>query len=155
VHRRALKVSLIFGIALVALIVTWTGLSDYVKRAENCFPELGQYGDQRLIDVAIEYEISRHQRKIDYDNAPGLIQYKSIEDFKARNEKCCTIDRSRHEYTSDLGRALGDTEVWVNFWYRAADEGPEPFYQSDVGMNACGKVFASRGMSISVGPVAK
>jgi hypothetical protein len=87
VRRRTLKVSLIFGIALVALIVTWTALSDYVKRAENCFPELGQYGDQRLIDVAIEYEISRDQRKIDYDKAPGLIQYKSIEDFKARNEK--------------------------------------------------------------------
>jgi hypothetical protein len=133
-------------------LVLWVGVFVYVRASDQCF--IG-YDDQRLIDIATKYEISAGKRKIDSDHEPYLINYQSIEEFKDRNKRCCSISRSHFEYTYLLDRVIGQTEVWVSFWYRAKSEGAEPFYLSDVILNNCGKIIASRGISSAQGPTAK
>jgi hypothetical protein len=136
------------AIAFSGAVVLWGMVFVYVRASDQC---LFGYDDQRLIDMAIQYEISAGHRKIDYDHAPDLIDYLSIEGFKEKNKRCCTLDRSHFEKTYVLDRVTGATEVSVDLWYRAANQGPEPFYQSYVVMNACGRVIASHGMSVDRG----
>jgi hypothetical protein len=132
-----------------AVCVLWGALFVYMRTSEGCFVGAS---DQRLIDKAIRYEISAGQRDIDLRLDPGLIKYQSIEEFKEKNKNCCKVERTHFEVTYALDRAIGQTEVAVTFWYRAASLGAEPFYLSYVIMNACGKPLTSRGITMAEGP---
>ena len=145
--------SLVAVVAVLACVmVLWGALFIHIRSSEGCF--LG-YSDQRLIDAAIQYEISAGKRHVDLLSEADLIHYPTIQEFKDRNKDCCTIDRSQFEVTHTLDRAIGATEVSVSFWYRAATSGSEPFYFSYVVMNACGKTLASHGITTAEGPKGK
>jgi hypothetical protein len=120
-----------------------------MRASEGCFVAVSE---QRLVDEAIRYEIGAGQRDIDLRPYAGLMKYQSIEEFKEKNKNCCKVERTHFEVTYTLDRAIGQTEVAVTFWYRAVTLGAEPFYFSYVAMNACGKPFASHGITMAGGP---
>ena len=137
-------VSLLFGCAATI----WAALFVLVRASDRCL--IGD-SDERLVDTAIQYEISSGRREIDL-HPDDLIGYRSVDEFKQNNKRCCTISHSHFEETNAIERAFGATEVSVDFWYRAKREGNEPFYRSYVVMNACGKVLASHGLSLAPSP---
>lgn len=142
--------SLLLAIGVVSAgLILWGTLFLYVRASEGCI--VGR-SDQSLIDDAIKYEIGAGKRGIDLRSDVDLIKYRSIEEFKEKNSRCCTISRTNHEVTYVLDRAIGATEVSINFWYRATQSGAEPFYLSYVVMNACGKPLASHGIATGKGP---
>jgi hypothetical protein len=115
-------------------------------------PRCAKLSDHALIEKAIQYEITGKKRHIDLVPLPDLVQYKSASDLLQKNPKCCDIDRAHHELTTIFDRTFGATEVWVTLWYRATSKGDEQFYQSQVALDACGEILATRGMSTADGP---
>jgi hypothetical protein len=135
---------------LVAVVII-TGVASHLVQKPACGKALS---DQDLIERAIRYDTSSKQRHIDLVDTPSdLIVYKTPSQFLQRNLKCCSIDRGHYELSTVFDRVMGSTEVWVTLWYRAAETGKEPFYQSEVALNACGEIITSRGMPISEGPI--
>lgn len=137
----------VVSLLLACAVGIWATLFASIRMSDGC---LIGYDDEQLIDAAIQYEISSGKRAIDL-HADGLIDYRSVDDFKQKNKRCCAINRAHFEETSALERIFGATEVSVDFLYRAEREGSEPFYRSYVVMDACGKVLASHGLSLATG----
>jgi hypothetical protein len=135
---------------LVAVVII-AGVAFQLVREPACGKALS---DQDLIEQAIRYEISSKQRGIDLvDTPPDIIAYKTPSEFLQQNPKCCSVNQAHYELSTIFDRMLGSTEVWVTLWYRAVEKGEQPFYQSEVALDACGQVITSRGMLFPVGPI--
>jgi hypothetical protein len=136
---------------ILAAVVAIAGVASLLIKKPACGKALS---DQDLIEQAIRYEISSKRRHIDLvETPPNLIVYKTPSEFLRQNSNCCSIDKDHYELSTVFDRMLGSTEAWVTLWYRAAEIGEEPFYQSQVASDACGRVMTSRGMSVPGGPV--
>lgn len=136
---------------IVVAVVIIAGVASQLPKKPACGRALS---DQDLIEQAIRHEISSKQRGIDLVDTPlDIIVYKAPSEFLQQNPNCCSIDRTHYELSTIFDRMLGSTEVWVTLWYRAAEKGEQPFYQSEVALNACGQVITSRGMLFPVGPI--
>ncbi len=143
--RRSNVTFILVAVAIIA------GVASQLVEKPACGKALS---DQDLIEQAIRYEISSKQRGIDLvDTPPDLIVYKTPSELLQQNPNCCSIDRAHYELSTVFDRMLGSTEVWVTLWYRAAENGEQPFYQSEVALDACGQVITSRGMLFPVGPI--
>ena len=143
-HRKTTLELVTFAAATFVMVASYVSV--------EAKPRCAELNDRDLIEKAIQYEITGKKRHIDLIQLPGLVQYKSASELLQRNPKCCDIDRAHYELTTTFDRIFGAAEVWVTLWYRAADKGDEQFYQSQVALNACGEILASRGMSTADGP---
>jgi hypothetical protein len=142
-HRtRSGRVTLVGFLAALLLIQTlnFTGF---------CYREMRYLSDQELINTAVQRLMSEAYL---LENDP--ITYQSAADLYRQNPNCCTLHKWGHNFSYPIVfRVFAYYESIAHIVYRATLRGSDPFLDSYVSMNACGKVFEVTGFPRSSIPV--
>jgi hypothetical protein len=118
------------GTVAAALIIF-----EYMNFHEFCYSEWRYLGDRAIIDAAIRYQIQLH----DYLGATR--KFTSVEEFRAINSICCSLDKwGDRRYSILRRRALGQELMVVDVWYRFKDTGPKQYWKSHMLIDACGNI---------------
>jgi hypothetical protein len=129
---------MLFGVTLI-MSLNFTGF---------CYPEMRYYGNQELLEIAINVNLKWHDPKAERSKI-----YKSLEEFKTINPNCCILFKWGHHFADPIVfRFFGFYQSVAEIWYRVKDSGPQEFYSSYIFMNACGKVVQYWGTPESRGP---
>ncbi len=116
-----------------------------------CYSQGAYYSDQRLIEAAIRYDISRHSAS----NPETSKRYDSMADFRHQNPDCCKVYRYGHPFLDPIWvRIFGFYIVMVEVWYRANETtGVDNFYDSLISFDACGRIMDFYGITEAHGPI--
>ena len=131
--KRARLFLILVPIAILALLVTGF-----------CFRDFRYLGDREMIEIAVRENLRRH--------APGTERskaYASLAEFFGQNPNCCQVYRGVNDRAGipmALAALFGLHASTVMVNYRMVDEAKEPFYESHVVMDCCGRVLATYGM---------
>ena len=126
--------------ALVAAVVVAGSLAlfEYLNFHEYCYDEARFLGDRALLDAAVQYQLDFMRQ---HDSERGTRTYASVREFREANPICCSLDKwGDGRWSIWRRRLLGQEMMIVDLWYRFKDEGPAPFWQAHMLIDACGHI---------------
>jgi hypothetical protein len=135
------------GRRLVGLTVVCVFLSiELLNYTGFCWSEFRYYSDQDFLDAAV-------QANLKFQLAGDLRDkmYATLDQFYRENPNCCRLYKWGHDDVADF-RLVGFYVAVAEIWYRALTEGPTPFYQTVVTLDACRRVNGNRGMLVYLSP---
>lgn len=134
-QERSDKAHIRYAFGAIAIVVICVMALNY---SGFCYSKRTWMSDDDYIRRAVEERVSRSYMRD---------QYKSIDDFLAKNPRCCTVYRfSGPAHNNWLFALICSYQVVVAVNYPIVDDGEHVMYQAEVIVTSCGKPSFDRGI---------
>jgi hypothetical protein len=122
-------------------------LIQFLNFSGFCYREMRYLPEGELINIAVVLNLSKHDPKSERNK-----MYVSLANFFEENQNCCKL-YYRNQLIAPLARVFGVYEMVVNVNYKISDTSIKyKYYDSDVLINACGRVVEKMGTAEDHGP---